>query len=211
MRENVLKINKVFQHYFLTQKILPILTIEELDSCNYLSDIFLENGIKVFEITLRTKVALEAINVMSENKNFKVGVGTLMTDDNIQKAINVGAKFGISPGISEELFEGCEKNNFPLIPGVSSPTEIMVSFSRGYKVLKLFPATVLGGIEMLKALEGPFPDCCFFPTGGINQNNFKTYLSLSNVYGVAGSWMVPKDLIDQKNWKKISEILKKVV
>ena len=113
MRENVLKINKVFQQYFLTQKILPILTIEELDSCNYLRDIFLENGIKVFEITLRTKVALEAINVMSKNKNFIVGVGTLMSDENIQNAINVGAKFGISPGISEELFEGCEKNNFP--------------------------------------------------------------------------------------------------
>ena len=87
----------------------------------------------------------------------------------------------------------------------------MISYNRGYKVLKFFPATVLGGIEMLKALEGPFPDCCFFPTGGISQTNFKTYLSLSNVYGVAGSWMVPKDLIDQKNWKKINEIIKKVV
>ena len=211
MRENVLKTNKVFQQYFSSQKILPILTIEELDSCNFLSDIFLENGIKVFEITLRTKVALEAINFMSKNKNFIVGVGTLMTVDNIQNAMNVGAKFGISPGISEELFEGCEKSNFPLIPGVSTPTEIMVSYSRGYKVLKFFPAKVLGGIEMLKALQGPFPDCYFFPTGGINQNNFQTYLSLSNVFGVAGSWMVPKDLIDQKNWKKINEILKKIV
>ena len=211
MRENVLKTNKVFQQYFSSQKILPILTIEELDSCNFLSDIFLENGIKVFEITLRTKVALEAINFMSKNKNFIVGVGTLMTVDNIQNAINVGAKFGISPGISEELFEGCEKNNFPLIPGVSTPTEIMVSYSRGYRILKFFPAKVLGGIEMLKALQGPFPDCYFFPTGGINQNNFQTYLSLSNVFGVAGSWMVPKDLIDQKNWKKINEILKKIV
>ena len=109
----------------------------------------------MFEITLRTKVALEAINVMSKNKNFIVGVGTLMTDHNIQNAINVGAKFGISPGISEELFEGCEKSNFPLIPGVSTPTEIMASYSRGYQVLKFFPATVLGGmseIEMIRPL-----------------------------------------------------------
>ena len=209
MRENVLKTNKVIQQYFLSQKILPILTIEELDSCNFLIDIFLENGIKVFEITLRTKVALEAINVMSKNKNFIVGVGTLMTDSNIQNAIDVGAKFGVSPGISEELFEGCEKSNFPLIPGVSTPSEIMVSYSRGYKILKFFPAKVLGGVEMLKALQGPFPDCYFFPTGGINQNNFKNYLSLSNVYGVAGSWMVPKNLINQKKWKRINEILKK--
>ena len=211
MRENVLKINQVFQKYFLSQKILPILTIEELDSCNYLTDIFLENEIKVFEITLRTKVALEAINIMAKNKNFIVGAGTLMTDKNVQSAINVGAKFGISPGISEQLFQGCEKYNFPLIPGVSSPSEIMVSYSRGYEILKFFPAEVLGGIKMLKALKGPFPDCYFFPTGGINQINAKNYLSLSNVFGVAGSWMVPKNLIDEKDWKKINEILKEVV
>ena len=211
MRENVLKINQVFQKYFLSQKILPILTIEELDSCNYLTDIFLENEIKVFEITLRTKVALEAINIMAKNKNFIVGAGTLMTDKNVQSAINVGAKFGISPGISEQLFQGCEKYNFPLIPGVSSPSEIMVSYSRGYEILKFFPAEVLGGIKMLKALKGPFPDCYFFPTGGINKSNAKNYLSLSNVFGVAGSWMVPKNLIDGKDWKKINEILKEVV
>ena len=143
---------------------------------------------------------------MAKNKNFIVVVGTLMNENNIQTAINVGAKFGVSPGISEELFLGCEKSNFPLIPGVSTPSEIMVSYSRGYKLLKFFPAEVLGGIKMLKALQGPFPDCYFFPTGGINQINAKKYLSLSNVYGVAGSWMVPKNLIDQKEWKKINKI-----
>ena len=211
MKENVLKTNSVFQQYFLSQKILPILTIEELDSCNFLIDIFLENGIRVFEITLRTKVALEAINFMANNKNLIVGVGTLMNQHNIQTAINVGAKFGVSPGISEELFLGCEKSNFPLIPGVSTPSEIMVSYSRGYKLLKFFPAELLGGIKMLKALQGPFPDCYFFPTGGINQTNAKRYLSLSNVFGVAGSWMVPKNLIDQKDWKKINQIFKKIV
>ena len=153
MRENVIKTNKVFHQYFSKQKILPILTIEQLDSCNFLTDIFLENEIRVFEITLRTKVALEAINFMAKNKNFIVGVGTLMNENNIQTAINVGAKFGVSPGISEELFQGCEKSNFPLIPGVSTPSEIMVSYNRGYKLLKFFPAEVLGGIKMLKALQ----------------------------------------------------------
>ena len=211
MRENVIKTNKVFHQYFSKQKILPILTIEELDSCNFLTDIFLENEIRVFEITLRTKVALEAINFMAKNKNFIVGVGTLMNENNIQTAINVGAKFGVSPGISEELFQGCEKSNFPLIPGVSTPSEIMVSYNRGYKLLKFFPAEVLGGIKMLKALHGPFPDCYFFPTGGITQINAKKYLSLSNVYGVAGSWMVPKNLVDQKEWKRIKKILKQIV
>lgn len=211
MRENVLKINKIFHQYFSSQKILPILTIEDLVSCNYIQDIFLENKIKIFEITLRTNVALEAINFLAQNKNFIVGAGTLTNEKNVQSAVDVGAKFGVSPGISDELFQQCEKNNFPLIPGVSSPSEIMVSYNRGYEILKFFPAEVLGGIKMLKALQGPFPDCHFFPTGGINQDNANKYLSLSNVYGVAGSWMVPKYLLDQKDWKKINKIIKKVV
>ena len=162
MRENVLKINKIFHQYFSSQKILPILTIEDLVSCNYIQDIFLENGIKIFEITLRTNVALEAINFLAQNKNFIVGAGTLTNEKNVQSAVDVGAKFGVSPGISDELFQQCEKNNFPLIPGVSSPSEIMVSYNRGYEILKFFPAEVLGGIKMLKALQGPFPDCHFF-------------------------------------------------
>ena len=211
MRDNVLKTNKIFHQYFLSQKILPILTIDDLVSCDYLQDIFLDNGIKIFEITLRTNVALNAIKIMAKNKHFIVGAGTLTNEQNVQSAIGVGAKFGISPGISKKIFQECEKNNFPLIPGVSSPSEIMVSYNRGYEILKFFPAEVLGGIKMLKALQGPFPKCYFFPTGGISQENANKYLSLSNVYGVAGSWMVPKNLLDQKDWKKINEIVKNLI
>ncbi len=209
MREDVLKTNKVFQKYFSTQKILPILTIEELDSCQYLIDVFLKHDIKIFEITLRTKVALEAINLMAKNKNFIVGAGTLTTEKNVISAINVGAKFGVSPGISADLLNECEKNNFPLIPGVSSPSEIMVAYNRGYKFLKFFPSEILGGVNMLKALQGPFPDCYFFPTGGISQDNADNYLNLSNVLGVAGSWLAPIELIKKRDWKKINEIIKK--
>ena len=209
MRENVLKTNSIFQKYFLSQQILPILTINKIHSCKYLIDVFLENDIKIFEITLRTEVALEAINIMAKNKNFIVGAGTLINEQNVRSALDVGAKFGVSPGISENLFDECEINSFPLIPGVSSPSEIMVSYNRGYKILKFFPSELLGGVKIIKALQGPFPDCSFFPTGGINQVNVDNYLSLSNVCGVAGSWIVPKNLIDQKNWKKINEIIKK--
>ena len=98
-----------FDPYFSSQKILPILTIEDLVSCNYIQDIFLENGIKIFEITLRTNVALEAINFLAQNKNFIVGAGTLTNEKNVQSAVDVGAKFGVSPGISDELFQHAKK------------------------------------------------------------------------------------------------------
>ena len=208
MRENILKTNNVLKKYFLKQKILPILTIEELSTCKYLEDIFLENGVRTFEITLRTEVALKAISIMSSNKNFIVGAGTLKNEKDVCSAMSAGAKFGVSPGISDNLFNECERKSFPLIPGVSSPSEIMIAYNRGYEILKLFPVEVIGGIKMLIALAGPFPDCLFFPTGGISQDNAKDYLNLSNVYGVAGSWMVPKNLVDQSDWNAIRKILK---
>ena len=208
MRENILKTNNVLKKYFLKQKILPILTIEELSTCKFLEDIFLENGVRTFEITLRTEVALKAISIMSSNKNFIVGAGTLKNEKDVCSAMSAGAKFGVSPGISDNLFNECERKSFPLIPGVSSPSEIMIAYNRGYEILKFFPAEVLGGIKMLKALAGPFPDCSFLPTGGISQDNAKYYLNLSNVYGVAGSWMVPKNLVDQSDWNAIKKILK---
>ena len=208
MRENILKTNNVLKKYFLKQKILPILTIEELSTCKFLEDIFLENGVRTFEITLRTEVALKAISIMSSNNNFIVGAGTLKNEKDVCSAMSAGAKFGVSPGISDNLFNECQRKSFPLIPGVSSPSEIMIAYNRGYEILKLFPVEVIGGIKMLKALAGPFPDCSFFPTGGISQDNVKNYLNLSNVYGVAGSWMVPKNLVDQSDWNAIKKILK---
>ena len=208
MRENILKTNNVLKKYFFKQKILPILTIEELSTCKYLEDIFLENRVQTFEITLRTDVALKAISIMSSNNNFIVGAGTLKNEKDVCSAMSAGAKFGVSPGISDNLFNECERKSFPLIPGVSSPSEIMIAYNRGYEILKLFPVEVIGGIKMLIALAGPFPDCLFFPTGGISQDNAKDYLNLSNVYGVAGSWMVPKNLVDQSDWNAIRKILK---
>ena len=162
---------------------MPILTVDDQEVCEDLANLLRESGLNTFEVTLRTQVSLEVISKMSSLGNFVVGAGTLISPSDVSSAIKAGAKFGVSPGITPELLDECEKRSFPLIPGVSSPSEIMVSYNRGYEILKFFPAEVLGGIKMLKALQGPFPDCHFFPTGGINQDNANKYLSLSNVYG----------------------------
>ena len=196
------------RQYFSFQKLLPILTVDDKEVCEDLANLLCESGLNTFEVTLRTQVSLEVISKMSSLGNFVVGAGTLISPSDVSSAIKAGAKFGVSPGITPELLDECEKRSFPLIPGVSTASEIMNAYLRGFKILKLFPADVLGGTKMLKALAGPFPECEFFPTGGINQSNANEYLNLTNVIGVAGSWMAPRELIKARDWSKIRKIVK---
>ena len=196
------------RQYFSSQKLLPILTVDDQEVCEDLANLLCESGLNTFEVTLRTQVSLEVISKMSSLGNFVVGAGTLISPSDVSSAIKAGAKFGVSPGITPELLDECEKRSFPLIPGVSTASEIMNAYLRGFKILKLFPADVLGGSKMLKALAGPFPECEFFPTGGINQSNANEYLNLTNVIGVAGSWMAPRELIKERDWSKIRKIVK---
>ena len=210
MKKNTEKMDDLIRGFFSDQKILPILTIEDKSACKELIPIFVSAGLNTFEVTLRTENALEVIKYMSQKSEFVVGAGTLLSSVDVKRAINAGAKFGVSPGVTTELLEECEKSCFPLIPGVSTSSEIMTLYSRGYRIMKFFPAESLGGVRTLKALSGPFPKCHFFPTGGINEENASEYLGLSNVYGVAGSWVAPRNLINDKNWSKIKELAKKV-
>ena len=208
MSNNLEKMDSNLRQYFSSQKLLPILTVDEKEVCEDLANLLCESGLNTFEVTLRTQVSLEVISKMSSLGNFVVGAGTLISPSDVSSAIKAGAKFGVSPGITPELLDECEKHSFPLIPGVSTASEIMNAYLRGFKILKLFPADVLGGAKMLKALAGPFPECEFFPTGGINQSNANEYLNLTNVIGVAGSWMAPRELIKERDWSKIRKIVK---
>ena len=208
MSNNLEKMDSNLRQYFSTQKLLPILTVDDQEVCEDLANLLCESDLNTFEVTLRTQVSLEVISKMSSLGNFVVGAGTLISPSDVSAAIKAGAKFGVSPGITPELLDECEKHSFPLIPGVSTASEIMNAYLRGFKILKLFPADVLGGSKMLKALAGPFPECEFFPTGGINQSNANQYLNLTNVIGVAGSWMAPRELIKERDWSKIRKIVK---
>lgn len=207
MNSNVEKMDKSLKKFFVSQKLLPILTVDDKEVCEDLASVMCDAGLKTFEVTLRTPVSLEVIAQMSSVDNCIVGAGTLISPSDVRSAIKAGAQFGISPGATPELLNECEKNCFPLIPGVSTASEIMSVYVRGYKILKFFPSENLGGIKALKALHGPFPGCKFFPTGGINQNNALEYLSLPNVYAIAGSWVAPRELIRSRDWSQIRKII----
>ncbi len=207
MGDNIQKMNQNLREYFFSQKFLPILTVDGTEVCEDLVSIMHDFGLYTFEVTLRTDSSLKVIMEMSKSSRFIVGAGTLISPTDVKQAIMAGAKFGVSPGITPELLDECEKNCFPIIPGVSTSSEIMTAYVRGYKMLKFFPAEILGGINALKALKGPFPKCEFFPTGGINEDNILDYLSLDNVCGVAGSWLFPRELIKERNWLQIRTLL----
>ena len=137
-----------------------------------------------------------------------VGAGTVLKIDQIKNAINVGAKFIVTPGFNPKIVDYCVKSKIPIIPGVNTPTMVEWALDRGLKVVKFFPADLSGGIKMLKALAGPYPEMQFVPTGGINNNNLIQYLKLNNVIACGGSWIVPKDLISSRKYEEIEKLIR---
>ena len=190
----------------LVSKIIPVLSIQNIEDAIPLGEALIEGNLPVLEVTLRTPNALEIIKKMSTIKNAIVGVGTLINFQDVQGAVDVGARFGVSPGITNELITACEKLGLPLIGGVSSVSEAMKMLSWGYDVMKFFPAEVSGGIAALKAIGAPLPQISFCPTGGISLDNVANYLSQPNVICVGGSWIATPNLIKQKNWAQIYKL-----
>ncbi len=186
--------------------VMPVLVVNELKSAKPLAEALVSGGIIALEVTLRTPVALEVIQAMSEVKGAHVGAGTLITEDDVRAAKQAGAKFGVSPGATTELLWACEQENLPLLPGVTTASEAMKLLARGYNVLKFFPATAAGGVAALKALGGPLPTLDFCPTGGINAETATSYLALDNVICVGGSWLTPPELVEQKCWAEIATL-----
>jgi len=192
--------------------IIPVIAIESVDDALPLAYALMEGGVNIMEITLRTDAGLKAIETLSKKlPSMSVGAGTVCNKIDLENSINSGAKFIFSPGINEELVQGCIKHDISLIPGVSTATEMMFARNKNIKQCKLFPAITSGGITHLKAVAGPFPDMSFCPTGGINKENFKDFLNLKNVLCVGGSWIVPKDEIKNKNYKAITWLCKEAL
>lgn len=191
---------------FSLSPVIPVIVVSELDEVLPLAQAFLEGGINVLEITLRSKIALDAIYLLNkELPETIVGAGTVTSVEQLRQCIEVGAKFALSPGSTSELLTAGKQATIPFIPGIASISELMEGMSFGYTHFKLFPAEVVGGVNMLKALRGPFPDVRFCPTGGINEKNFLEYLSLPSVQCVGGSWLAPIETVKQANWQQISE------
>ncbi|GAA9719749.1 bifunctional 4-hydroxy-2-oxoglutarate aldolase/2-dehydro-3-deoxy-phosphogluconate aldolase [Helicobacter pylori] len=189
--------------------IVPVVVIENIKDAVPLAQSLIEGGIPIIEVTLRSSCALEAIELIAKNvPEMRVGAGTILNSAQLEQAQNRGAEFLISPGLTPSLLEHAKKKDMPLIPGVSSSSEVMQALEWGYHALKFFPAEYCGGVKLLNAFNGPFKGVKFCPTGGISADNMRSYLNLENVLCVGGSWLTPKDLIQNKEWDKITEICK---
>ncbi len=176
-------------------RVVPVIVIKDLGHAVPLAKALVEGGLNVLEITLRSPAALEAIRTISgEVEGALVGAGTVINAEQFVDAADAGAKFVVSPGLTEEVVRASRDHLLPLLPGVATASEIMHGISLGLKTFKFFPAENVGGAAAIKALGGPFPQVSFCPTGGVSAKNLQTYLSLPNVICAGGSWMVPSDL-----------------
>ncbi|MUU19301.1 bifunctional 4-hydroxy-2-oxoglutarate aldolase/2-dehydro-3-deoxy-phosphogluconate aldolase [Helicobacter pylori] len=192
--------------------IIPVVVIENIWDAVPLAQSLIEGGIPIIEVTLRSSCALEAIELIAKNvPKMRVGAGTILNPTQLEQAQNRGAEFLISPGLTIKLLEHAKKKDMPLIPGVSSSSEVMQALELGYNALKFFPAEYCGGVKLLNAFNGPFKGVKFCPTGGVSVDNMRSYLNLENVVCVGGSWLTPKDLVQNKEWDKITEICKRAL
>ncbi|EJC04571.1 KHG/KDPG aldolase [Helicobacter pylori Hp P-8b] len=192
--------------------IVPVVVIEDIKDAVPLAQSLIEGGIPIIEVTLRSSCALEAIELIAKNvPKMRVGAGTILNLTQLEQAQNRGAEFLISPGLTIKLLEHAKKKDMPLIPGVSSSSEVMQALELGYNALKFFPAEYCGGVKLLNAFNGPFKGVKFCPTGGVSVDNMRSYLNLENVVCVGGSWLTPKDLVQNKEWDKITEICKRAL
>ena len=194
--------------------IVPVIAIDSVDAAIPLADAILEGGLPLVEITFRTAVAGEVIERLCwQRPSLLVGAGTVVTAENLQAAKASGAKFGVAPGLNEEIVTGASRAGLPFVPGVCTPSEIERAMALGCRVLKFFPAEPSGGIEMLKALAAPYGHLGvrFVPTGGVNINNLAAYLAIDAVAAVGGTWLAKKEDLAAGNWAEIRDRCKKAV
>ena len=187
--------------------VIPIITIDDAATAVPLARALVAGGLPAIEVTLRTEAALAAARAMiAEVPEAVIGLGTVTRRDHIAAALDIGARFLVSPGFSAEVAELAQLANLPFLPGIATPSELMAALAAGFSILKFFPAEPAGGIDMLRALHGPFPDVVFCPTGGIDAEKAVAYLELPNVVAVGGSWVAPRPAVIAKDWQKITAL-----
>ncbi len=189
-------------------RVIPVIIIQKIADAVPLAEAIYQGGIKEIEITLRTDCALKAIeNITQVLPDMVVGAGTVLTTDQMHEAHDRGAKFFVSPGLSSTLCHFAKQHQYPYLPGVVTPSEVMQAMELGFDFVKFFPAELSGGIKMLKTYNQLFPTVSFCPTGGLNPSNYFDYLKLPNVKIIGGSWLTPQDEIDKKNWLHITHLV----
>lgn len=187
--------------------VMPVIVVRDPDTAVDLARSLVAGGIRTLEITLRSAAALEAITaIQNQVPDAVVGVGTVRTPQQLDAALRAGARFAISPGLTEELAGAARASGIPFLPGVATASEAMRAAELGFLVQKLFPAEAVGGAALLRAWHGPLPDLIFCPTGGIHAGNAAQYLALPNVGCIGGSWLTPAAAIEARQWDAITTL-----
>jgi 2-dehydro-3-deoxyphosphogluconate aldolase / (4S)-4-hydroxy-2-oxoglutarate aldolase len=196
---------EILASLFRSATVIPVLTIERIEDAVPLARALVAGGVRVLEVTLRTPVAIEAAKaMMSQVPDAVIGIGTILTADDLARVRALGAKFGISPGATPELLKAAAASDLLFAPGIATASELMQARAHGFDFVKFFPAEQSGGIKALRALAGPFPDTRFCPTGGIGEANAASWLAEPNVICVGGSWLCPPADIKSGNWEGIT-------
>jgi 2-dehydro-3-deoxyphosphogluconate aldolase/(4S)-4-hydroxy-2-oxoglutarate aldolase len=186
--------------------VVPVVVIDDADSAAPLGEALIAGGLPVAEVTLRTAGALDAMHTLAKNPAMLVGAGTVIRPAQVDLALEAGARFVVTPGFSPSVVDRCRKVGMPIVPGTSTPTDIIAALDYGIDLLKFFPAEPAGGVGMLKALSAPFPEVRFIPTGGVSSANIASYLGVRSVVAVGGSWMVASDLIAAGDFESIERL-----
>ena len=200
--------DKIFDR-FHTIGIIPVVVLDDAKDALPLGKVLCEGGLPCAEVTFRTSAAAEAIATMSkEFPEMLVGAGTVLTTEQVDRAISAGAKFIVSPGFDPVVVKYCLEKNIPVTPGTQTASEMLAAMNLGLKVVKFFPAETSGGLASIKGIAAALTELKFMPTGGINAKNVRDYLAFDKIIACGGSWMVKKDLIKAGKWEELSALVK---
>ncbi len=192
--------------------IVPVIALDDAKDAKPLAEALIRGGLPCAEVTFRTEAAEESIRIMAEEfPDMLVGAGTVLTKEQVDRAVNAGAKFIVSPGLNPKTVAYCQEKNVPILPGTSNPSDVEAAIELGLEVVKFFPAEQAGGLNMIKAMSAPYTKMKFMPTGGVNANNLKDYLDFKKIIACGGSWMVKKELVAQGKFDEIEALTREAV
>lgn len=192
--------------------VVPVVVLEDAKDALPLADALTEGGLPCAEVTFRTQAAEESIRQMTQRyPDMLIGAGTVLTIDQVNRAVDAGAKFIVSPGFDPEIVDFCLEKNIPVFPGCITPSEVAQAVKRGLRIVKFFPAAQFGGVSTIQALAAPYTMVKFMPTGGVNAKNLKDYLTCGKILCCGGSWMVNASLIKEGKFEQILEMTKEAV
>ncbi|MBF7981327.1 MULTISPECIES: bifunctional 4-hydroxy-2-oxoglutarate aldolase/2-dehydro-3-deoxy-phosphogluconate aldolase [Rahnella] len=192
--------------------VVPVIVINKLEHAVPLAKALVAGGVRVLEVTLRTACAMDAIRAIArEVPDAIIGAGTVLNAQQLKDVTDAGAQFAISPGLTDDLLKAATAGTIPLIPGISTVSELMLGLDHGLREFKFFPAEASGGVKALQAIGGPFPQVRFCPTGGISPANYRDYLALKSVLCIGGSWLVPADALESGDYARITQLAKEAV